>query len=91
MHLGNSISSKENCLEETLFWKIKNSIERLGYMKKFFLNALSILMVILAVSCSAALDEAARGDLRIRIVGSRSVMPQYPEVDNYSVSHVPYN
>ena len=86
MHLGNSISSKENCLEETLFWKIKNSIERLEYMKKFFLNALSILMVILAVSCSAALDEAARGDLRIRIVGSRSVMPQYPEVDNYSVS-----
>lgn len=55
-------------------------------MKKFFLNALSILMVILAVSCSAALDEAARGDLRIRIVGSRSVMPQYPEVDSYSVS-----
>ena len=55
-------------------------------MKKFFLNALSILMVILAVSCSAALDEAARGDLRIRIVGSRSVMPQYPEIDSYSVS-----
>lgn len=55
-------------------------------MKKFFLNALSILMVILAVSCSAALDETARGDLRIRIVGSRSVMPQYPEVDSYSVS-----
>lgn len=86
MHLGNSISSKENCLEETLFRKIKNSIERLGYMKKFFLNALSILMVILAVSCSAALDEAARGDLRIKIVESRSVMPQYPEVDSYSVS-----
>lgn len=55
-------------------------------MKKFFLNALSILMVILAVSCSAALDEAARGDLRIRIEKSRSVMPQYPEVDSYSVS-----
>ena len=55
-------------------------------MKKFFLNALSILMVILAVSCSAALDEAARGDLRIKIVESRSVMPQYPEVDSYSVS-----
>ena len=86
MHLGNSISSKENCLEETLFRKIKNSIERLGYMKKFFLNALSILMVILAVSCSAALDEAARGDLRIKIVESRSVMPQYPEFDSYSVS-----
>lgn len=55
-------------------------------MKKFFLNALSILIVILAVSCSAALDEAARGDLSIRIVKSRSVMPQYPEVDSYSVS-----
>ena len=55
-------------------------------MKKFFLNALSILMVILAVSCSAALDEAARGDLSIRIEKSRSVMPQYPEVDSYSVS-----
>lgn len=57
-------------------------------MKKFFLNALSILIVILAVSCSAALDEAARGDLSIsiRIEESRSVMPQYPEVDSYSVS-----
>ncbi len=55
-------------------------------MKKFFLNALSILIVILAVSCSAALDEAARGDLSIRIEKSRSVMPQYPEVDSYSVS-----
>ena len=55
-------------------------------MKKFFLNALSILIVILAVSCSAALDEAARGDLSIRIVKSKSVMPQYPEVDSYSVS-----
>ena len=55
-------------------------------MKKFFLNTLSILIVILAVSCSAALDEAARGDLSIRIEKSRSVMPQYPEVDSYSVS-----
>ena len=86
MHLGNSISSKENCLEETLFRKIENSIERLEYMKKIFLNVLSVLMVILAVSCSAAMEEAARGDLRIRIVEFRSVMPQYPEVDSYSVS-----